>query len=130
MAKKSDYSLIFRPSLFTIHYFLAHYSPFIIKKGHYSLIIMPHPDSHALPVTIGFVYSFVEHDFNISHCNAYYLIILYSKFERNYFDFYYVSLRYSYFSHTHRLKKIVRGNINNYSINIFHGNINCKVFVC
>ena len=75
MAKKSDYSLFiifffnslknriihyffrislftihyfFRISLFTIHYFLAHYSLFIIKKGHYSLIIMPHPDPHVL----------------------------------------------------------------------------------
>ena len=61
MAKKSDYSLfinfffnslkiglfiIFRPSLFTIHYFLAHHSLFIIKKCHYSLIIIPHPDPH------------------------------------------------------------------------------------
>ena len=35
--------IIFRPSLFTIHYFFAHYSIFIIKK-HYSLIIIPHPD--------------------------------------------------------------------------------------
>ena len=48
LAKKSDYSLfinfvfnslklglfiIFRPSLFTIHYFLAHYSLFIIKMA-------------------------------------------------------------------------------------------------
>ena len=39
-----DYSLIFSASIFTIHYFLAHYSLFIIKKGHYSLIIIPHPD--------------------------------------------------------------------------------------
>ena len=37
---------MFRPSLFTIHYFLDHYSLFIIKKGHYSLIIIPHPDPH------------------------------------------------------------------------------------
>ena len=59
VAKKSDYSLFiifffhplknriihyFRPSLFTIHYFLANFSLFIIKKGHYSLIIIPHPD--------------------------------------------------------------------------------------
>ena len=59
MAKKSDYSLFiifffnslknriihyFRPSLFTIHYFFTHYSLFIIKKGLYSLIIIPHPD--------------------------------------------------------------------------------------
>ena len=43
--KKQDYSLFFSPSIFTIHYFLAHYSLFIIKKGHYSLIIIPHPDS-------------------------------------------------------------------------------------
>ena len=59
VAKKSDYSLFikfsskknriiyyFRLSLFTIHYFLAHYSLFIIKRGHYSLIIIPHPDPH------------------------------------------------------------------------------------
>ena len=26
--------------------FFAHYSLFIIKKGHYSLIIIPHPDPH------------------------------------------------------------------------------------
>ena len=38
--------MIFRPSLFTIHYFLAHYSLFIIKKGLYSLISIPHPDPH------------------------------------------------------------------------------------
>ena len=44
--KKQDYSLLFRPSLFTIHYFLAYYSLFIIKRGHYSLIIIPHPDPH------------------------------------------------------------------------------------
>ena len=44
--KKKDYSLIFRPSLFTIHYFLAHYSLFILTKGHYSLIIIPHLDPH------------------------------------------------------------------------------------
>ena len=25
---------------------MAHYSLFIIKKGHYSLIIIPHPDPH------------------------------------------------------------------------------------
>ena len=36
----------FWPSLFTIHYFLADYSLFIIKKRHYSLIIIPHPDPH------------------------------------------------------------------------------------
>ena len=36
---------MFRPSLFTIH-FWAHYSLFIIKKEHYSLIIIPHPDSN------------------------------------------------------------------------------------
>ena len=61
---KSDYSLfiyfffyslkiiglfiIFRHSLFTIHFFQAHYSLFIIKKGHYSLIIIPHLDPHLL----------------------------------------------------------------------------------
>ena len=58
MAKKSDYSLVinfffnslkigsfivFRPSIFTIPFFgslfTIHY-----KKGHYSLIIIPHPD--------------------------------------------------------------------------------------
>ena len=39
-----DKMLFFRLSLFTIHYFLAHYSLFIIKKGHYSLIIIPHLD--------------------------------------------------------------------------------------
>ena len=59
MAKKSDYSLfinffsnslkigifiIFRPSSFAFQYSLAHYSLFIIKKGHYSLITIPHLD--------------------------------------------------------------------------------------
>ena len=39
------------------------------------------------PVTIEIFYSFVVHDFMISYCNAYYLIILYSNFERNYFIF-------------------------------------------
>ena len=29
------------------NYFLAYYSLFIIKKGHYSLIIIPHPDPHS-----------------------------------------------------------------------------------
>ena len=43
-----DNSLFFRPSLFTIHYFLAHYSLFIMKKCHYSLIIIPHPDPRLL----------------------------------------------------------------------------------
>ena len=62
MAKKSDYSLFiifFFNSLKNriIHYFLrSHYSLFIIfgslftihyKMGHYSLIIIPHPDPHA-----------------------------------------------------------------------------------
>ena len=37
---------MFRPSIFTIHYFLAHYSLFIIKKDHYSLIIIHYPDPH------------------------------------------------------------------------------------
>ena len=32
--------------LWEIIIFLAHYSLFIIKKGHYSLIIIPHPDPH------------------------------------------------------------------------------------
>ena len=36
--------IICRSSLFTIHYFLAHYSLLIIIKGRYSLIIIPHPD--------------------------------------------------------------------------------------
>ena len=27
-------------------FFLAHYPLFVIKKGHYSLIIIPHPDPH------------------------------------------------------------------------------------
>ena len=43
---KIGYSIIFMPSLFTIHYFLAHYSLFIIKKEHNSLIIVPHSDPH------------------------------------------------------------------------------------
>ena len=38
------YSLIFRPSLFTIHYFFGSLFTFHYKKGHYSLIIIPHPD--------------------------------------------------------------------------------------
>ena len=37
------------------------------------------------PVTIAVFYSFVGHDFIISYCNAYYLVTLYSNFERNYF---------------------------------------------
>ena len=32
---------------FNIHYFLAHYSLLNYKKGHYSLIIIPHLDPHA-----------------------------------------------------------------------------------
>ena len=36
--KKYDYSFMFRPSLFTIHY----------KKGHYSQITIPHPDPSIL----------------------------------------------------------------------------------
>ena len=62
MAKKSDYSLFinffFNPlKTSIIHYFLNlifHYSLFFgsiftvhYKKGHYSLIILPHPDPHA-----------------------------------------------------------------------------------
>ena len=46
--KKIGLFIIFRPSIFTIYYFLAHYSLFIINKGHYSLIIIPHPDPHIL----------------------------------------------------------------------------------
>ena len=48
--KKLEYSLIFRSSFFTIHYFWAHYSLFIIKKGHYSLIIIPHLDPHIVKI--------------------------------------------------------------------------------
>ena len=59
MAKKTDYSLFinfFSNSIKNriIHYFLgphyslficlARYSQFITKKGHYSLITIPHPD--------------------------------------------------------------------------------------
>ena len=42
--KKIGLFIIFQA--LNIHYtlFLAHYSLFIIKKGHYSLIIIPHPD--------------------------------------------------------------------------------------
>ena len=36
-------------------------------------------------VTIAIFSSFVKHDSFISYCNAYYYIILYSNFERNYF---------------------------------------------
>ena len=59
---KSDYSLfinfffyslkiiglfiIFRPSLFTIHYFFGSLFTIHYKKGHNSLIIIPHPDPH------------------------------------------------------------------------------------
>ena len=62
--KKSDYSLfinfvcnslknriIHYVKALIIHYsllFLAYYSLFIIKKGHYSLIITPHPDPHII----------------------------------------------------------------------------------
>ena len=50
--KKLDYSLIFRPSLFTIHYFWANYSLFIIKKGplftnHYTPSRPGHPHGKA-----------------------------------------------------------------------------------
>ena len=45
---------MFRPSLFTIYYFLAHYSLFIIKKGHYSLIIIPQPDPHTWIILVDF----------------------------------------------------------------------------
>ena len=60
MAKKSDYSLfinfffnslkkiglfiIFRPSIFTIHYFFDSLFTINYKKGHYLLIIIPYPD--------------------------------------------------------------------------------------
>ena len=44
--KKLDYSLFFRPLLFTIHYFFGSLFTIHYKKGHYSLIIMPHPDPH------------------------------------------------------------------------------------
>ena len=66
MAKKSDYSVFINfffnslknriihyflgpyYSLFITCIFLAHYSLFIIKKGLYSLIIIPHPDPHSM----------------------------------------------------------------------------------
>ena len=35
-------------------------------------------------VTIAIFSSFIKHDPIISYCNAYYFIILYSNFERNY----------------------------------------------
>ena len=46
LLKKNRIIIILRPSLFTIHYFLAQYSLFVIKKGYYSLIIKPHPAPH------------------------------------------------------------------------------------
>ena len=61
---KSDYSLfinfffyllkmiglfiVFRPSLFTIHYFFGSLFTIHYKKGHSSLIIIPHLDPHML----------------------------------------------------------------------------------
>ena len=64
MAKKSDYSLfinvffnslkkiglfiIFRPSIFTIRFFFGSLFTIHHKKGHYSLIIIPHPDPHTI----------------------------------------------------------------------------------
>ena len=53
-----DYLLIFRPSLFTIHYFgslfTIHY-----KKGHYSLIMIPHPDPQRMQAMIK-IYQVIE----------------------------------------------------------------------
>ena len=43
---KYDYSLFLRLSLFSIHYFLCSLFTIHYKKGHYSLIIIPHPDPH------------------------------------------------------------------------------------
>ena len=99
MAKKSDYSLFinffsnslknriihyFRPPLFTIHYFWAHYSLFILKKGHYSLIIIPHPDplisTHRFLDKQGLScvrLDFVEKKRQLSCCLS---VVLYSKY--------------------------------------------------
>ena len=65
VAKKSDYSLFiifffnslkngvihyFWHSIFTIHYFWGSLFTIHYKKGHHSLIIIPHPDPH---ITLG-----------------------------------------------------------------------------
>ena len=39
------------------------------------------------PGTIAILYSFIERGYIISYCNAYYLIVLYSNSERNYFAY-------------------------------------------
>ena len=52
LLEKYDYSLIFRPSLFTIHYFLGSLFTIHYKKGHYSLIIIPQPDPHRVFIKI------------------------------------------------------------------------------
>ena len=77
MAKKSDHSLfinLFFNSLKELDYSLflgSHYSLFIIfwltihyKKGHYSLIIIPHPDPLLGDSSIQRVYSPLSDEFN------------------------------------------------------------------
>ena len=49
-----------------------------INGGSYSLMFTVYilkEKINVSPVTIEILYSFVEHDFMISYCNAYYLII-------------------------------------------------------
>ena len=83
----------FRPSLFTIHYFFAHYSLFIIKKrplvtNHY---IHPYPHSlsailHGLAITLMSVrIGEVQLVFNNPNVNKHYLMQLLSRVILRYF---------------------------------------------
>ena len=66
-------------------------------------------------------------DFLIPYCKMLNILIYYTAILKEMILFeHYGSLRLSYLSHTHRLKSILRGNIN---YKAFHGIIICKGFV-
>ena len=54
----------------------------IVTVGNY---ILKTNNNTVSSVTIAIFSTFVKHNYFISYCNAYYFIILYSNFERNYF---------------------------------------------
>ena len=65
------------------------------------------------PVTITIVYSLVEHDFIISYCKMLIILLYYTAISKEtVFIVNQASLRKRNLSDTHRLERILRGNIN------------------
>ena len=65
------------------------------------------------PVTIAIVYSLGEHDFIISYCKMLIILLYYTAISKEIILFVnQASLRLSNLSDTHRLKSILRSNIN------------------